>query len=74
MDKKYAGKGVGKKLMDVCINKAKEISKQTIWLSVWEHNITAIKFYKRQGFYTVDSKIVKTGLQEYTNGVMIKRL
>lgn len=74
VDKNYAGKGVGKKLIDACIHKARDLNKQTIWLGVWEHNPTAIKFYERQGFYKVGTHIFKLGDQEDTDNIMIKKL
>lgn len=44
------GKGVGKALMQKCIDIAKEKNHHTIWLGVWEHNQRAIDFYTRWGF------------------------
>ena len=44
------GKGVGKALMQKCIDIAKEKEKQVIWLGVWEKNHRAIDFYTKWGF------------------------
>jgi diamine N-acetyltransferase len=44
------GKGVGKKLMEASIARAKELGKEIIWLGVWEKNQRAIEFYERFGF------------------------
>jgi ribosomal protein S18 acetylase RimI-like enzyme len=44
------GKGVGTALMEKCIDVAKEMNRQIIWLGVWEHNRRAIDFYTRWGF------------------------
>lgn len=44
------GKGVGKALMQKCIDIAKEKGKQIIWLGVWEKNSRAIDFYTKWGF------------------------
>ncbi|MBL7744621.1 MAG: GNAT family N-acetyltransferase [Chitinophagaceae bacterium] len=44
------GKGVGTALMKKCIEIAKEMNRQVIWLGVWEHNQRAIDFYTRWGF------------------------
>lgn len=44
------GKGVGSALMQKCIEIAKEMNRQVIWLGVWEHNQRAIDFYTRWGF------------------------
>jgi len=44
------GTGAGKALMEKCIEMAKEINKEIIWLGVWEKNIRAISFYTKWGF------------------------
>src|SRR5437868_10929447 len=44
------GKGVGSALMNKCIETAKELNRQIIWLGVWEHNKRAIDFYIKWGF------------------------
>ena len=46
----YIGKGVGKLLMEKCIEVAKKNGKQAIWLGVWKKNERAIKFYEKGGF------------------------
>jgi ribosomal protein S18 acetylase RimI-like enzyme len=48
--KSAIGKGVGKALMQECMDIAKEKGHHTVWLGVWEHNQRAIDFYKRWGF------------------------
>jgi ribosomal protein S18 acetylase RimI-like enzyme len=44
------GKGIGSTLMQNCIDMAKELNKEIIWLGVWEHNRRAIDFYTKWGF------------------------
>ena len=44
------GKGVGKALMQKCIEIANEKKHHTLWLGVWEYNQRAIDFYQRWGF------------------------
>ena len=44
------GKGIGKRLMQTCIDIAREKNKMIIWLGVWEKNLRAIEFYKKGGF------------------------
>ena len=48
--KEMIGKGVGKKLMQKCLDIAREKNKKEIWLGVWESNTRAIDFYLRRGF------------------------
>lgn len=44
------GKGVGKLLMQQCIDIALQNKKEVIWLGVWEKNDRAIAFYEKFGF------------------------
>jgi len=44
------GTGVGKHLMQSCIDMAKELKKEIIWLGVWEKNTRAISFYSKWSF------------------------
>ncbi|CAO3593585.1 unnamed protein product [Absidia cylindrospora] len=74
VDKRYAGKGIGKKLLAECISKATEIGKKTIWLGVWEFNPHAIKFYKGHGFRKVGTHTFRVGSKLDTDEVMIKQL
>lgn len=44
------GKGIGSALMKKCIEVAKEMNRQVIWLGVWQFNQLAIDFYIKWGF------------------------
>lgn len=44
------GKGIGKALMQKCIEIAKAGNRELVWLGVWEKNLRAIDFYKKWGF------------------------
>lgn len=44
------GRGVGKLLMQTCLDKAKELKKEILWLGVWEKNDKALAFYLKWGF------------------------
>jgi len=48
--KKFIGKGVGRFLMQACIDEARKKEKETIWLCVWEKNKRAIDFYTAWDF------------------------
>jgi len=48
--KKFIGKGVGAALMQKCIDIAKDMGKEMVWLGVWEKNLRAIEFYAKWGF------------------------
>ena len=66
----YQGKKIGQLLFD----KAKEIAKEKnvnyIWLGVWEENLKAINFYKKQGFITFDKHIFQLGNDAQTDILM----
>jgi ribosomal protein S18 acetylase RimI-like enzyme len=49
------GKGVGGSLIDFSIAKAKEFSRDFVWLGVWDQNFTAIDFYRKKGFIQTGS-------------------
>ncbi len=50
LDRSAHGTGVAKKLLDAVCAKTLELGYQSIWLSVWEPNIPAVKFYLKHGF------------------------
>jgi ribosomal protein S18 acetylase RimI-like enzyme len=74
VDKNYAGKGIGKILFDKTMARSKELGKKTVWLGVWEHNVVALKFYERQGFYKVGMHQFVMGDQVDNDLVMVKKL
>jgi ribosomal protein S18 acetylase RimI-like enzyme len=73
-EQKTIGKGVGKALMLRCFEIAKEKKKKIIWLGVWEHNETAIAFYKKFGFEEFASHIFMLGEDVQTDFLMKKNL
>jgi ribosomal protein S18 acetylase RimI-like enzyme len=60
------GKGVGRKLMQTCLDIAKQKTKQILWLGVWEKNQRAIDFYTKWGFE-------KFGEQDFILGDDVQR-
>ncbi|WP_229311154.1 GNAT family N-acetyltransferase [Larkinella soli] len=44
------GKGLGRRLMEVCLDRARNEGFGAVWLGVWERNHRAIGFYERMGF------------------------
>lgn len=67
---KYHGKNYGKLLMQKAMNIAKEMHYSYIWLAVWEFNIKAIGFYKKQGFIEFDKHTFKLGDDEQVDIMM----
>jgi O-succinylbenzoic acid--CoA ligase len=70
----FQGKQIGQKLMDYCINIAKEMQYQWLWLGVWEHNARAISFYKKNGFEQFSSHSFMLGRDNQTDLLMKKQL
>ncbi|HEY6506195.1 MAG TPA: GNAT family N-acetyltransferase [Chitinophagaceae bacterium] len=48
--KRSIGQGTGSALVQRCIDMAKEMKREIIWLGVWEYNQRAIAFYTKWGF------------------------
>jgi ribosomal protein S18 acetylase RimI-like enzyme len=68
------GKGVGKVLMQACIDVARARQKESIWLGVWEKNERAILFYKAWGFEKVGEHDFVLGNDVQRDWIMKKDL
>ena len=55
------GQGVGKTLIDLCINKAKEIGYHSMYLETINSMEVAQKLYKSRGFKYLDKRMGNTG-------------
>ena len=71
--KKYQGKKVGQLLYDQAIQVAEQKKAAYVWLGVWEENLSAISFYKKNGFVEFDKHIFRLGNDEQTD-VMMKKV
>jgi diamine N-acetyltransferase len=58
LDRSVHGTGVAKKFLDFVTGKASTLGFRSLWLSVWELNVPAVKFYEKHHF-------VKAGEWEY---------
>lgn len=74
VSKEFHGKSVGQLLYDKAIQIAKQKSVAYIWLGVWEENLRAISFYKKNGFIEFDKHIFKLGNDEQTDIMMKLKL
>lgn len=72
--KDYHGTGVGQLLLDKAINIARQKKADFVWLGVWEKNLRAINFYKKNGFVEFDKHIFKLGNDEQTDIMMKLKL
>ncbi|MEI9908988.1 MAG: GNAT family N-acetyltransferase [Bacteroidota bacterium] len=68
------GKGTGSALMQQCIEIAKEMHREVIWLGVWEHNQRAINFYLKWGFEKFGEHDFVPGNDVQTDWLMKKEI
>jgi ribosomal protein S18 acetylase RimI-like enzyme len=61
------GQGIGKALMEKCLQIAQHQNYEVIWLGVWEKNTRAIEFYKKWGFKKFSSHIFRLGTEDQTD-------
>jgi len=74
VSKEFHGKKVGQFLYDKAIQIAKQENAEYVWLGVWEENLRAISFYKKNGFVEFDKHIFKLGNDEQTDIMMKLKL
>ncbi len=63
---------IGLQLQTVLLEKAKEKQSQAIWLSVWEGNKRAIKFYKKNEFQAIGNHTFQIGKEVFSFIAMSK--
>jgi len=61
-------------LYDKAIEIAREKNAEYVWLGVWEKNLRALSFYKKNGFIEFDKHIFKLGDDEQTDYMMKLKL
>ena len=71
---KVIGKGIGKALMEKCLEIAIQMNKEVIWLGVWEYNQRAIDFYVKWGFEKFSEHDFVLGHDIQTDWIMKKSL
>lgn len=68
--KEYHGKNIGQLLFKKAIQIANNKNKEYVWLGVWEENLRAIQFYKKNGFVEFDKHIFVLGDDAQTDIMM----
>lgn len=68
------GSGVGAALMQACIREARKLGYQTLWLGVWENNLSAQKFYRKWNFHEVGKHVFQLGDDPQTDLVLQRSL
>lgn len=74
IDGLYQGSGFGKQMMAFCLEQAKLLGADTVWLGVWEENQKAQQFYKKHGFNKVGQHDFWVGNDCQNDFLMQKRL
>ncbi|MFM6935311.1 MAG: N-acetyltransferase family protein [Flavobacteriales bacterium] len=67
-------RGIGQFLLDQAIQIAKAKGLKLIWLGVWEHNLSAIRFYERNGFEFFGKHVFMLGTDEQTDLLLERKL
>ncbi|OQO69560.1 GNAT family N-acetyltransferase [Enterococcus villorum] len=70
----FQANGIGSKFIELAVEKAREKQKEAIWLGVWEHNYTALNFYKKHGFSHQSQHIFYMGDDPQTDYLFVKNL
>jgi ribosomal protein S18 acetylase RimI-like enzyme len=74
VDRPWHGAGVAQALMDGACEAARNLGGETIWLSVWERNARAIRFYAKCGFQDAGTQVFVLGSDHQTDRVMTRSL
>ncbi|MDR7210734.1 GNAT family N-acetyltransferase [Flavobacterium piscis] len=70
VSKAFHGLKVGQLLYDKAFQIAKDSNLNYIWLGVWEENVRALNFYKKNGFVEFDKHVFRLGEEEQTDLLM----
>jgi ribosomal protein S18 acetylase RimI-like enzyme len=73
-DRSWHGRGLGKALLDACVEQARVWACDVVWLGVWERNPRAIAFYEKWGFRRVGEQRFLVGTDSQRDQVMALRL
>ncbi len=68
--RKWLGVGVGRALMQRCVDEARGSGARVMWLGVWEKNLRAQAFYRKWGFTPVGEQVFQLGADTQTDWVM----
>ncbi len=66
----HLGSGLGKRLLEIALDFAKQNGKKYLWLGVWEHNARAIRFYEKNGLRKFGSHPFPFGDEVQTDYLM----
>ena len=70
----FQGGGVGARLVEACLNEARQAGYQTMWLGVWKQNVRAQAFYQRWNFSVVGEHVFQLGADRQMDWLMERPL
>ncbi|WP_013323323.1 GNAT family N-acetyltransferase [Gloeothece verrucosa] len=70
----YRGRGIGTKLLESCLEKAKGLGSTSVWISVDIDNSRAQKLYESVGFKMVETKKMLLFGQAIGSNILVKSL
>lgn len=68
--KEFHGKKIGQLLYQKALDIARQKKMKYVWLGVWEKNLRAISFYKKNGFIEFDKHVFVLGNDKQTDIMM----
>lgn len=74
LKREFFGKGFGSILLQQCLDRGKQEGCDSVWLSVWQHNQRAIKFYKKKGFENIGTHIFHLASLQETDFIMERKI
>jgi diamine N-acetyltransferase len=72
VDRAFHGQGLGARLMQACLDQARQAGCDRVWLGVWERNRRAIAFYHKWGFEQVGTQSFMLGSDRQTDWIMAR--
>jgi len=63
----HQGRGLGQLLMEHALDEARRAGAEYVWLGVWERNLSATRFWEKQGFVEFGSHPFRFGEIEHTD-------
>lgn len=61
VDPAWHGRGVAPRLMQACLQRVREAGGDSVWLSVWQENGRAIRFYEKEGWRRIGIQSFRMG-------------
>ncbi len=74
VDPGFQDRGYGATLLEFCQEQAKIAGAECIWLTVWQMNPRAVRFYERHGYVSCGTKVFQLGDDPQVDWVMRKEL